>query len=231
VSESQERVILIVEDEVAIRAALAESLRLDGHRVVEAGTLAEGRALLAAQLPDLVLLDVRLPDGNGLELLREIRARGAEVPVLVLTARGAEEDRVLGFEHGCDDYVVKPFSLRELKLRMAALLRRRAPAALPCTRLQIGAASVDLAAYRVHRDGRELSLSPKERDLLALLVEHPGVVISRQRFLNEVWGYERYPTTRTVDMHVMKLRQKLELDPDHPRHLITVHGAGYRYDP
>ncbi|MFO0984169.1 MAG: response regulator transcription factor [Planctomycetota bacterium] len=191
--------------------------------------------MLCACDVDLVLLDVRLPDGSGLELLGELRARRDPALVLVLTARGAEEDRVLGFEHGCDDYVVKPFSLRELELRIAALLRRRAQAlATPATvrgEARIGSAVIDLDAYQVRRGGTCVSLSPKERDLLILFLAHPGTVITRHRFLNEVWGYERFPTTRTVDMHVLKLRQKIEDDADHPRHFVTVHGAGYRFDP
>ncbi len=232
-TEESSGTILIVEDEAAIRSSVADGLRLDGHRVLEAATLSEGRELCGTLKPALILLDVRLPDGSGLDLLGEVRSRGEPVFVLVLTARGTEEDRVLGFEHGCDDYLVKPFSLKELKLRVAALLRRGPPrdcssAPRPFT---IGTARVDLQGYRVDRAGKEFRLSPKERDMIALFVQHPGVVLSRERFLNDVWGYERFPTTRTVDMHILKLRHKLENDIDHPRHIITVHGAGYRFDP
>ncbi|MEW6746080.1 MAG: response regulator transcription factor [Planctomycetota bacterium] len=223
--------LLLVEDDEPIRTAIAEALRLDGYTVLETATLGAARAALSARAPDLVLLDVMLPDGSGLELLAEIRASGSEAPVLVLTAKGSEEDRVLGFEHGCDDYVVKPFSLQELRLRLRALLRRSRVRAPTEARVRIGEALIDLEAYTVERAGRRERLSPKERDMLLFLLQNPGIVITRNRFLNEVWGYESYPTTRTVDMHVLKLRQKIEHDPERPRHLVTVHGAGYRFDP
>lgn len=226
-----ERQFLIVEDDEMIRAAVAGGLRLDGHEVREAATLADARCAVEESQFDLVLLDVGLPDGNGLELLRALRDRGWTVPVLMLTARGSEEDRVLGFEHGCDDYVVKPFSLRELRLRIDALVRRAPSRTEEEREIRIGEVTVDLRAFRVRRPDGEASLSPREMDMLRLFLEHPGDVISRDRFLQEVWGYERSPVTRTVDMHVRKLREKLELDPAEPRHFHTVHGAGYRFDP
>lgn len=223
--------LLLVEDDELIRAAVAGGLRLDGHLVREAVTLSEARACCADREPQLVLLDVALPDGNGLDLLAELRSRGSRIPVLVLTARGTEEDRVIGFEHGCDDYVVKPFSLREVRLRIAALLRRAGAEHAPA-RVRIGAAEVDVAGFRLRRDdGDEHPLSPKELEMLRLFLAHPGRVIARDEFLREVWGYDRAPLTRTVDMHVRKLREKIETDAAQPRHLITVHGAGYRYDP
>lgn len=227
--------LLLVEDDEIIRSATAEGLRLDGHGVREAENLAVARSEIAASMPDLILLDVALPDGNGLYLLGDLRREDIRVPVVVLTARGTEEDRVLGFEYGCDDYVVKPFSLREVRLRITALLRRARTesGASSDVTAQIGGMEIDFAGFRIRRktDGHELPLAPKEIEILRMLTARPGEVISREEFLREVWGYDRTPITRTVDMHIRKLREKIELDPAKPRHLHTVHGAGYRLDP
>ena len=231
-SERSDDTLLIVEDDAEIRDALASGFTLDGYTVREAPDLKTARSQRSAGGIDLVLLDVMLPYGSGLDFLAEIRRDGVDTLVLVLTARGAEEDRVSGFEHGCDDYVIKPFSLDELRWRVRSLLRRsrKEPTKAPEV-VQIGSAQIDLEGYRVERDGRSMKLSPKEREMIALFLAEPGVVITRHRFLNEVWGYDRFPTTRTVDMHILKLRQKIEVDEKNPRHFVTIHGAGYRYDP
>jgi two-component system alkaline phosphatase synthesis response regulator PhoP len=185
---------------------------------------------------DLVLLDVMLPARGGFEILREMRAQGIASPVLMLTVRGDESDKVLGFDLGADDYVTKPFSLRELLARVRALLRRGRPAPPDATaktpptpdRFVIGDAEVDLAAYRVTLDGTAHPLSPREAAILALLHREAGRVVSRDRFLDEVWGREVYVGHRTVDTHVLNLRQKIERDPRQPIHILTVHGVGYR---
>ena len=227
--------ILVVEDDEGIRGGIATGLRLDGFQVTEADDLASANECLRSQPPDLVLLDVMLPDGNGLTLLAKLRRDGSTAPVIMLTARGTEEDRVLGFEYGCDDYVIKPFSLKELRLRIQALLRRAggevqetSPGPPPVNR--IGAAVLDLRAYKITLDGVEHTLSPREKEMLEYLLAHPGEVLTREDFLREVWGYDRFPATRTVDMHIRKLREKLEPHPEQPQHLKTIHGAGYRLD-
>jgi DNA-binding response OmpR family regulator len=172
-----------------------------------------------------VLLDLRLPDGDGLDVLRSMRKAGDRTPVIVLTARGEVEQRVLGLQLGADDYLVKPFSVHELDARMQAVQRR---AAQPSAALQLGEAEVDLAGHQLRRDGHEHRLLPKEAELLAHLLRHRGQACSREDLLRAVWGYDATPTTRTVDTHVFQLRQKLERDPAHPEWLLTVHGVGYR---
>src|SRR5262245_28242615 len=173
----------------------------------------------------MVLLDLRLPDGDGLDVLRALRKGGDKTPVIVLTARGEVEQRVLGLQLGADDYVVKPFSVHELDARMQAVQRR---AVQPAATLRLGAAEVDLAGHTVRRAGAEHRLLPKEAELLGWLLRHRGQTCSRDDLLRAVWGYDATPTTRTVDTHVFQLRQKIEQDPARPEFLLTVHSVGYR---
>lgn len=226
--------ILIVEDDDTMRSGLVDCLELEGYDVVEA---ANGRAGLDRARRgdcDLVLLDVMMPEMTGFDVLKSLRAEGCEVPVILLTALGEELDRVRGLELGGDDYVVKPFSLRELIARIRLRLKPRVAATTSTSetdsdRIRVGSAMVDLAAHVVERDDARFDLSPKEVGMLRLFFESVGKVISRRDFLDSVWGYETFPTTRTVDTHVLKLRQKIEPDPDKPRHILTVHGAGYKF--
>ncbi len=214
--------ILLVEDEDAIAAPLAEGLRREGFDVERVAT---GTAALAAQLPDLVLLDLRLPDMDGTEVCQRLRAR-SEVPIIVVTAKGEEVDRVVGLELGADDYVVKPFGFRELLARIRAVLRRtqRGPSSY---RLVAGSLEIDLRARRVVLGGREVELTPKEFDLLALLASDPGAVVSREHLLREVWKTDWFGPTKTVDVHVASLRKKL----GDPRWIETVRGVGLRLAP
>ncbi len=227
----QDARILIVEDEETLRMALAEALRAEGFEVLEAASGERGLELALSEGPDVVLLDLMLPGRDGLSVLRALRADRLDAAVLVLTARGEEWDRVRGFEDGADDYVVKPFSTRELVLRVhAALTRARGSApGVPGDRrrVRIGAALVDFAAFSIEREGRRERLSRRELDLLRYLVDHAGRTLPRQRILDDVWGRENYPTERTIDTHVLKLRKKIEPRPDRPVHLLTVHGVGY----
>ncbi len=227
--------ILIVEDDDTMRSGLVDVLELEGYDVVEA---ADGRAGLERARRgdcDLVLLDVMMPEMTGFDVLKALRAEGCEVPVILLTALGEELDRVRGLELGGDDYVVKPFSLRELIARIRLRLKPRGGATATDTRsasddrVRVGGATVDLAAHVVERKDARFDLSPKEVGMLRLFFESVGKVISRRDFLDSVWGYETFPTTRTVDTHVLKLRQKIEPDPDKPRYILTVHGAGYKF--
>jgi DNA-binding response OmpR family regulator len=221
--------VLLVEDDRTLRTALGDALAGEGHTVVAAADGHEGRALLRGQRFDLAVLDVMLPGPSGLELLRELRARDGDTPVLLLTARGEEGDKVLGLELGADDYVTKPFSLRELLARVKAMLRRRerGDAAL-VEQFALGDAAVDLAAFRVVRGATVHTLSPKEAGMLRLLRRRAGRAVARAEFLREVWGGSPFVGDRTIDTHVLNLRHKLEADAKAPRFLLTVHGIGYR---
>ncbi|HZN40041.1 MAG TPA: response regulator transcription factor [Planctomycetota bacterium] len=220
--------ILLVEDDRAIRTVLRDALQNDGHDVTTAADGDEALAVLRARTFDLLVLDVLLPGPSGLEILQVVRKKDQRTPVLLLTARSSEGDKVLGLELGADDYVTKPFSLRELRTRVRVLLRRvdRSPAQ-PAGRFRLGPLDVDLDAYEVRRGRAVQRLSPTETAMLALLWQERGRVVDRARFLREVWGGSSI-SNRTVDTHLLHLRQKLEVDPKEPVHLLTVHGVGYR---
>ena len=225
--------VLVVEDDPTIREVVVRYLEREGL-TVEA--VADGRDALeaaAAHWPDLVVLDLMLPGIDGLEVCRRLRAR-APVPVIMLTARGDEEDRVLGLELGADDYVVKPFSPRELMARVRAVLRRAASSEVPdgfaVTTIEAGGLRIDLPAREVTRAGEMVTLTAREFDLLAHLARHPRRAFSREELLERVWGYS-LGDTATVTVHVRRLREKIESDPSHPAHLLTVWGVGYRWDP
>jgi DNA-binding response OmpR family regulator len=211
--------ILVVEDEDAIAEPLADGLRREGFDVVRAAT---GAQALAAQEPDIVLLDLRLPDVDGYEVCRRLRAR-SHVPIIMVTARGEEVDRVIGLELGADDYVVKPFGLREVIARIRAVTRR-AGGRRDDARLQVGSLEVDIRARRVWLEGEELELTAKEFDVLAVLAEDPGNVVSRQTLLDRVWQTSWYGPTKTIDVHVASLRRKL----GDPGCIETVRGIGFR---
>jgi two-component system response regulator RegX3 len=221
------RTILVVDDEPTLRETLAEALEADGYAVVQA---ADGRAALEqfrSHAPDLVLLDLMLPELSGLEVARQIRAESS-VPIVMLTARDAELDKVVGLEMGADDYVTKPFSLRELSARVRAVLRRgeSSGTALP-PNVELGTVQVDLPGHRVLRNGAEIPMKPKVFELLAFLLRHPGQVMSRDQLLEQVWGYDYPGETRTVDVHVHWLRSAVEVDPARPTLIQTVRGTGY----
>lgn len=223
--------LLIIEDEPAMRRALEDLLTSEGHRVLLAADGAAGLEAVRAERPDLVLLDVMLPKLDGFALVAELRRLGLAVPVLLLTAKGGVEDRVTGLDAGADDYLAKPFSAEELLARVRALLRRTARDAEPPRTLRLGGVEVDFIRQEARRGRRPVNLTTKEFALLRLLAGARGGVVSREKFLDAVWGYGAFPTTRTVDNHVALLRQKLEPDPAQPRFVLTVHGAGYRLGP
>ncbi|MBL8862177.1 MAG: response regulator transcription factor [Planctomycetes bacterium] len=226
--------VLVVEDEEPLRLALCDALRAEGFEVLEAADGEAGLALALSHGPEIVLLDLMLPKRDGFSVLRAIREDRLASAVLILSARGEEWDRVQGFEYGADDYVVKPFSTRELLLRMRALLRRtegEAPGVAAAERkVRFGACEVDFAAYTVTRSGERQGLSRQELELLRVLLANPGKALAREWLLDNAWGQDEFPTTRTVDMHVLKLRKKIEADPESPRHIVTVHGVGYRFE-
>ena len=220
--------ILLVEDDATLRHTLALNLRAEGHRVLEAEDGENGLAAARGETPDLVVLDVMLPRLDGLTVCRLLRRESA-VPIILLTARGAEADKIIGLETGADDYIVKPFSLGEFLARVRAALRRGA-AATPADVLTSGDLRLDLAARRVARAGRAIALAPREFDLLALLMRHRGAVMSRDLLLARVWGDDFVGDARTVDVHIRWLRQKLEQDPSQPVLIQTVRGVGYRFE-
>jgi two-component system, OmpR family, response regulator RegX3 len=222
------RTILLVEDEASITEPLAEALRTEGFDTQVAATAAEALEL-SRRGPDLVLLDVMLPDGSGFDVCRELRAR-SRVPIIMLTARGEEADRVVGLELGADDYVVKPFSAREVVARIRAVLRRAdTPEPSGDAPLEVGAVRVDPARREATRDGEPLGLSRKEFDLLHLLMRNAGSVVTRERLIDEVWDPNWFGSTKTLDVHVSGLRRKLGDDPSRPRYLHTVRGVGFRF--
>ena len=215
--------LLVVEDDDGIAEPLVEGLTREGFEVQR---VANGADALAAPLPDLVLLDLRLPDMDGYSVARELRAR-SRVPIIMVTARGEEVDRVVGLELGADDYVVKPFGLRELVARINAVMRRITERPEPQEPVAAGGLVVDRRAHRVHLDGAELDLTPKEFGLLALLAEDPGAAVDRRRILEQVWGSRWYGPTKTIDVHVSSLRRKL----GDPGWIETVRGVGFRLRP
>jgi DNA-binding response OmpR family regulator len=228
--------ILIVEDERPIREGLRDNLEFDGYTVDEAEDGDDGLARMLAGPGSgapyrLVLLDVMMPGRSGFEVLRAARAAGVATPVILLTAKGEEIDTVRGLEFGADDYVTKPFALRELMARVRAVLRRTDAAPAPPAATVIGRLTVDFAAYTATCDGAPVAMTHLEIEVLRYLVAHAHAVVSRDALLTDVWGYDAQPTTRTVDNFVLKLRQKIEPDPARPRHLLTVHGVGYKCIP
>ena len=221
------RTILVVDDEPTLRETLAEALDADGYRTITAADGPEALKRFRESRPELVVLDLMLPGMSGIEVCRVLR-RESDVPILMLTARSSELDKVLGLELGADDYVTKPFSLRELTARIRALLRRTEQPAgdLPSV-ISLGDLTVDLAGHRVLREGAVVPLKPRVFDLLAFLLGHPGQVFSRDQLLEQVWGYDYAGETRTVDVHVHWLRTAVEPDPGAPTLIQTVRGVGY----
>jgi DNA-binding response OmpR family regulator len=220
--------ILIVEDEPAMVAGLRDNFEYEGYEVITAGDGVEGLERAVAESPDLVVLDVMMPRMSGLDVCKQLKAKRPDIPIIMLTARGQEIDKVVGLELGADDYVTKPFSIRELMARVKAVLRRVSPQA-PTEIYRFSDVEVNVRTNEVLRAGNRVELSAKEFALLAYFVSHPAETLSRNRLLDAVWGYENYPNTRTVDTHIVHLRQKVEPNPEEPRFILTVHGTGYKF--
>ena len=226
--------VLVVEDDPALARALRDGFEYEGYAVRVAADGDEGLRIARERASDLIVLDVMLPRRSGLEICRQLRAASDDVPIILLTARSQEADKVEGLRLGADDYVTKPFGFEELVARVEAVLRRapargeaEGPGALRT--LRFGDVSVDFQRLRATRAGAPLELSPREFAILACLSAHRGEVVTREQLLHEVWGYESLPVTRTVDVHIAKLRRKIEPAPDAPAHIVTVHGEGYRF--
>jgi len=220
--------ILIVEDETTLRETLAYNLAKEGYEVTTSADGAEALELARASQFDLIVLDIMLPRKDGFAVCRELRRAGLKTPILMLTAKTAEAEKVLGLELGADDYVTKPFSPLELRARIKALLRRGAPA--PLDVYVFDDFEVDFDRCEVRRSGTHVDLTPTEFKLLATLIRRKGHLFTREQLLDAVWGVGNYPTDRVVDNHMMNLRRKVETRPDAPRHLISVRGLGYRFE-
>ena len=221
-------VIAVVEDEELIRKSLVMNLELEGFKVVTASDGEEGVTLINQQKPDLIIMDVMMPRKDGLQACREIRVAGISTPLILLTARSSEVDKVLGLDLGADDYLAKPFGMLELIARVKALLRR-IQRVTSIDEIKFSDVVLDFKAYRALKNQEPIELSAREYRLLRYLVSKQGSVVTRDELLDEVWGYNSYPTTRTVDNHIARLRQKIETNIDEPQHILTVHGVGYKF--
>ena len=222
--------ILIVEDEEDVARGLELNLKKEGYRVIKANRGDTAVDLAIKENPHLILLDVMLPGLSGVDVCREVRKKGIEAPIIMLTAKAEEIDRVLGLEIGADDYVTKPFSLRELMARIRARLRRHPPGlAEGVAKYRFGDIELDFEKCHATRKGARVELTHKELDILRLFIRRRGEVVTRDRMLDEVWGYDSSSTTRTVDTHIAKLRQKLEPDPGTPRYILSIYGEGYKF--
>ncbi|MFM1848667.1 MAG: hypothetical protein RL417_2141, partial [Pseudomonadota bacterium] len=220
--------IAIIEDDESVRRSLTLNLELEGFKVVTAGDGEEGILLINEAHPDLILLDVMMPKKDGLQACKEIRGAGISTPLILLTARSAEVDKVLGLDLGADDYLAKPFGMLELIARVKALLRRT-QTTKEVDEVKFDDVVIDFKAYRAARADQPLELSAREYRLLRYLVAKRGSVVTRDELLDEVWGYNSYPSTRTVDNHIARLRQKIEDNVEEPKHILTVHGVGYKF--
>ena len=221
--------ILIVEDEPDMVLGLKDNFEFEGYLVVTAADGQTGLERARTQKPDLVILDIMLPKLSGLEVCKTLRGEGFSTPIIMLTARGQEIDKVVGLELGADDYVTKPFSIRELLARVRAILRRTEGGKKRLQRYRFSDVELDFEAYRAKKGGSPLELSPREFELLRYLIERKGETVSRDKLLEDVWGYESYPSTRTVDTHIAKLRAKIGDSGTDPRYILTIHGVGYKF--
>jgi len=229
--------ILVVEDDAAIALGLESALQGEGYETQMARTGPDGLRLAREIRPDLLILDLMLPGMSGLEICKRLRDDGMATPVIMLTSKAEEDDRVLGLELGADDYVTKPFSLRELMARVRAHLRREKSAEaaenngnVKPEKFQFGEVVVDFKRHEVYKAGALQELTNREFRLLEYFIQHPGELLSRDRLLDDIWGYDIYPTTRTVDNHILRLRKHVEPDPENPRYIKTVRGAGYLFE-
>ncbi|HSS48151.1 MAG TPA: response regulator transcription factor [Thermoanaerobaculia bacterium] len=224
--------VLIVEDDEAMSVALRDGFQYEGYAVTLARDGEAGLKLATSDPPDLILLDVMLPKMTGLDICKQLRSHGNGVPIIMLTARGQEIDKVLGLKLGADDYITKPFGFMELLARAEAVLRRARPpaaAAEPLETYRFGNVDVDFRRHEARKAGEAIDLSPREFQLLAYFIQHRGEIVTRETLLDTVWDYNAIPFTRTVDMHIAKLRKKVEDNPADPKHVITVHRLGYKF--
>ncbi len=221
--------VLIIEDEPNMVLGLKDSCEYEGYEVAVARNGKEGLEKATTEKPDIILLDVMLPLMSGIDVCRTLRTRGIETPILMLTARSQEIDKVIGLEVGADDYVTKPFSIKELLARIRAHLRRATKQVVDIESFSFGNVELNFKKYAARKGGQVLDLSAREFEILRYLIRRRGEIVTRDQLLDEVWGYRSTPVTRTVDNHIARLRQKIEQDPSEPQHIITVHRLGYRF--
>src|SRR5207244_5094025 len=221
--------ILIVEDEPAMVAGLRDNFEFEGYDVITAPDGVAGLERALKEAPDLVILDVMMPRMSGLDVCKQLKSKRPSLPIIMLTARGQEIDKVVGLELGAADYVTKPFSIRELLARVRAILRRTDGTKRKLSRYKFSDVELDFETYRAKKGGQALDMSPRELELLRYLIERKGETVSRERLLEDVWGYESYPSTRTVDTHIAKLRAKIGDSGSEPRWILTIHGVGYKF--
>ncbi len=221
--------ILIIEDDPALLTGLSESLTNEQYSVTKAEEGQKGYTLASQNDFDLILLDLILPLKDGFEVCRDLRKEGKNTPIIMLTSKNEEIDKVLGLEMGADDYMTKPFSLKELLARIKALLRRAQPAESGVEKYSFGNVTMNFKKMEIEKNGNPVKLSATEYKILKYFVEHEGEVITRDKFLDDVWGYDAFPTTRTVDNYILSIRKKIEDDPASPEHIVTVHTAGYKF--
>ena len=223
--------LLIVEDEVALAEGLRDNFEIEGYEVLLAHDGEAGLSLAKSERPDIIILDVMMPKMSGFDVCKELRGRGDQTPIIMLTARTEEVDRILGLELGADDYVAKPFSMRELVARVKAVLRRQPGKKSKNIKIEdIGKIKIDFDHYLAYdRDGNQIDMTFKEFEILKFFQQNKEKTVSRDELLDKVWGYEIYPTSRTVDNHIVKLRKKIEQDPERPKHILTVYGIGYKF--
>ncbi|MDP8246623.1 MAG: response regulator transcription factor [Candidatus Tritonobacter lacicola] len=221
--------ILIVEDEKKLLSSLEDFFKTQGFEAICTMSGEEGVRMAVEKVPDLVILDIMLPDLSGYDVCRRIKEKMPSIRILMLSAKGEEVDKVVGLELGADDYMTKPFGVRELLARVRALLRRGGISSDEITHYSLGDVKIDLESYQVIRRGKKTKLTALENKILKHLISHRNNVVTREELLNEIWGFDVYPTTRTVDNLILKLRKKIEKDPNDPAHIITVYGAGYKF--
>lgn len=222
--------ILIIEDEEDLVKGLKLNLADEGYEVDWASNGLEGLRKAIEETPDLIILDIMLPKMNGLDICRELRQKNISIPIIMLTAKGEEIDKVVGLEIGADDYMTKPFSIRELLARIKAHLRREKKEGKKVPDVHnFGDVEIDFVHFKVRRKGKELDLTSLEIEILRYFIAHRGEVVKREALLDKIWGYEKYPTTRTIDNHILKLRKKIEEYPAHPKYILSVYGEGYRF--
>lgn len=221
--------VLIVEDEPNMVLGLEDNFKFEGYEVIIATNGKEGFERAISTQPDIILLDVMLPEMNGLDVCRQLRQRGIETPIIMLTARGQETDKVMGLEIGADDYLTKPFGISELLARVRALLRRALRQVVEFEIYQFNDVEINFKKHLATKAGLPFELSPREFEILKYFIQHKGEIITREQFLDKVWGYDNFPFSRTVDSHIAKLRQKIEQNPTEPRHIITIHRIGYKF--
>ena len=223
------KTILIIDDDASIVKGIQEALKAEHFNVIAAETGEKGLTMARRQSVDLILLDLRLPDKNGEEICRDLRAEGINTPIVMLTSKREEMDKVLGLELGADDYLTKPFGIHELVARIRAILRRNRDLTKDIEEYAFGDIYLDFKKQEARKKGKELKLSTGEFSTLKYFILHEGEVVTRTMLLDEVWGYESFPTTRTIDNYVLSIRKKIEIDPARPKHLITIHTSGYKF--